>query len=178
MKTVGRRLRGIPSLPPVLQRAPRDPENLRQLDVVFSDRTGLNDGSRHALEHDTFRSGEIAPALNPLREVGDVTIEPFAGNVWGESVHARRMKSTSAQVGNEWEISHLRKNRHDPQGLRVDASPCLVKWAVCRSTQKPKTPRWRLEEEKKVGNEKSDLSWNLTGGTRTQGQTASHKEIS
>jgi len=151
METVGGWRGSVSALAPVLQRAPSDPENLCQLDVVFSDRTG-----------------EIAPALNPLSKVGDVTIEPFAGNVWGERVHARRMKSTSAQVGNEWEISYQRRNRHDSHGLRVDASPCPIKWAVCRSTQKPMTPRWRLEEEKKVGNEKSHLSWNLTGGTRTQ----------
>jgi hypothetical protein len=29
-----------------------------------------------------------------------------------------------------------------------------------------------------VGNEKNDLSWNLSGGAHTQGQTALHKEIS
>jgi hypothetical protein len=41
---------------------------------------------------------------------------------------------------------------------------------------------WRTtsdsERGEKVGNEKNDLSWNLSGGVRTQGQTALHKEIS
>ncbi len=47
----------------------------------------------------------------------------------------------------------------------MDASPCHVDRTVFRSEQKKKTPRWRLEESEKVGTEKSDLSWNLIGGT-------------
>jgi hypothetical protein len=83
METVGDWWQRVSALASVLQRAPSDPENLRQLDVVFSAQTGLNDGDRQAPEHDAFRSGEMAPALNPLSEVGNVTIEPFAGNAWG-----------------------------------------------------------------------------------------------
>jgi hypothetical protein len=75
-------------------------------------------------------------------------------------------------------MSHKLVKRHELRGLHMDASPCLVDRAVCRSAQKQRTPRWRLEEGEKVGNEKSDLSWNLPGGAQTQGQAGSRKEIS
>jgi hypothetical protein len=80
METVGGWRCGVSALSPVLQRAPSDPENLRQLDIVFSDRTG-----------------KIAPALNPLSEVGDVTIEPFAGHVWEECVHSQGSRSKTVE---------------------------------------------------------------------------------
>jgi hypothetical protein len=95
-------------------------------------------------------------------------------NIGGEGIHALRFESTSAQVGNGWEISHLLVKRYELRGLYMDASSCLVDRAVCRSAQKQKTPRWRLEEGEKVGNEKSDLSWNLIGGggyPRTDGSS-------
>jgi len=66
METVGGWRGSVSALAPVLQRAPSDPEHLRQLDVVFSAQTGLNHGSRQALEHNAFRSGEMAPALKRL----------------------------------------------------------------------------------------------------------------
>jgi hypothetical protein len=122
-----------------------------------------------------FGAAEVGTSLNTLGKVGEVTGEQLAGNIGGESVHALRIESTSAQVGNGWEISHVLGKRHEQRGLHIDASPCLVDRAVCRSAQKQKTPRWRLEEGEKVGNEKSDLSWNLPGGAHTQGQTALHK---